>query len=202
MLRTAARRRQHRRDRIDRGAARRRGTACARVVHTRNRGYGDAVRTGIAAARMPWVLLTDADLQFDLSRARGLPAARRARRRRLGLAHPAPDRRCRRAAHAAAWNWLVRRDVPPAGQATSTAASSWCAASSCSGFALESSGGDDQHRAGRAAASPQGARIVESSASTTARGSRASRAARNPRVVAARVLRAGALRRSLHAARS
>jgi len=37
------------------------------VVHTRNRGYGDAVRTGIAAARMPWVLLTDSDLQFDLS---------------------------------------------------------------------------------------------------------------------------------------
>src|SRR6185503_17794384 len=28
------------------------------VVHTRNRGYGDAVRTGIAAARMPWVFMT------------------------------------------------------------------------------------------------------------------------------------------------
>jgi glycosyltransferase involved in cell wall biosynthesis len=37
------------------------------VRHERNRGYGCAVRSGIAAARMQWVLLTDADLQFDLS---------------------------------------------------------------------------------------------------------------------------------------
>src|SRR5438093_8426368 len=36
------------------------------VTHERNRGYGAAVRSGIAAARMPWILLTDGDLQFDL----------------------------------------------------------------------------------------------------------------------------------------
>jgi glycosyltransferase involved in cell wall biosynthesis len=36
------------------------------VRHEHNRGYGWAVRSGIAAARMDWVLLTDADLQFDL----------------------------------------------------------------------------------------------------------------------------------------
>lgn len=36
------------------------------VVHVHNRGYGDAVRTGIRSASMPWLLLTDADLQFDL----------------------------------------------------------------------------------------------------------------------------------------
>ena len=37
------------------------------VRHEHNRGYGCAIRSGIAAARMEWVLLTDADLQFDLS---------------------------------------------------------------------------------------------------------------------------------------
>jgi glycosyltransferase involved in cell wall biosynthesis len=36
------------------------------VGHEVNRGYGAAVRSGITASRMPWVLLTDADLQFDL----------------------------------------------------------------------------------------------------------------------------------------
>jgi glycosyltransferase involved in cell wall biosynthesis len=37
------------------------------VTHERNRGYGAAVRSGITASRSDWVLLTDADLQFDLS---------------------------------------------------------------------------------------------------------------------------------------
>ena len=36
------------------------------VVHTRNRGYGDALRSGIHAAKHEWVLLADADRQFDL----------------------------------------------------------------------------------------------------------------------------------------
>ncbi|MEA2149916.1 MAG: hypothetical protein QOD69_1746 [Solirubrobacteraceae bacterium] len=34
------------------------------VVHPENRGYGEALRSGIAVARQPWVLLIDADLQF------------------------------------------------------------------------------------------------------------------------------------------
>src|SRR4051812_2095283 len=36
------------------------------VVHSDNRGYGEALRSGIAAARLPWGLLIDADLQFDV----------------------------------------------------------------------------------------------------------------------------------------
>ena len=36
------------------------------VVHSAQPGLRRRVRSGIAAARMPWVLLTDADLQFDL----------------------------------------------------------------------------------------------------------------------------------------
>ena len=36
------------------------------IAHTVNRGYGDALRSGIDAARMEWVLLADGDLQFDL----------------------------------------------------------------------------------------------------------------------------------------
>jgi glycosyltransferase involved in cell wall biosynthesis len=37
------------------------------IVHERNSGYGAALRSGIAAASQPWILLTDADLQFDLT---------------------------------------------------------------------------------------------------------------------------------------
>jgi glycosyltransferase involved in cell wall biosynthesis len=78
------------------------------VVHPENCGYGTALRSGIEAARMPWVLLTDADLQFDLKQVEGfLPFAdshdvivgyRLARRDSLS-----------RRANAAAWNWLMRR---------------------------------------------------------------------------------------------
>ena len=35
------------------------------VVHAQTLGYGAALRSGIAAARMPWVLLADTGLQFD-----------------------------------------------------------------------------------------------------------------------------------------
>ncbi|HEY1540340.1 MAG TPA: glycosyltransferase family 2 protein [Solirubrobacteraceae bacterium] len=78
------------------------------VVHVRNRGYGDAVRSGIAAAAMDWVFLTDADLQFDLRELEDflehtvradVVAGWRVRRQ---------DRLHRRI-NAAAWNWLIRR---------------------------------------------------------------------------------------------
>ena len=36
------------------------------VAHERNRGYGEALRTGFLASRHDFVFFTDADLQFDL----------------------------------------------------------------------------------------------------------------------------------------
>jgi len=78
------------------------------LIHARNGGYGEALRTGIGAARMPWILITDADLQFELRELeRFLPSAGRAdlvlgwRILRRDPVH--------RRINAAAWNWLVRR---------------------------------------------------------------------------------------------
>jgi len=36
------------------------------ITHGRNRGYGEAVRTGLLASRLGHVFITDADLQFDM----------------------------------------------------------------------------------------------------------------------------------------
>src|SRR3954447_22693880 len=84
------------------------------VVHTRDRGYGDAVRTGIMAARMPWVFLTDADLQFDLAELEDfLPLAARADLV-VGWRILRRDPLNRRL-NAAAWNWLLPRGFPPPG---------------------------------------------------------------------------------------
>jgi glycosyltransferase involved in cell wall biosynthesis len=83
------------------------------IVHGRNRGYGDALRTGIATARMDWVLLMDSDRQFDVGDlARFLPAAEYADAL-WGRRVERKDTRARRAA-AAAWNRLVRTlyDLP------------------------------------------------------------------------------------------
>jgi glycosyltransferase involved in cell wall biosynthesis len=78
------------------------------VRHERNRGYGAALQTGLRAAVEPWVLLTDADLQFDLGQLeRFVPLTEEAdvvvgwRIDRKDPAH--------RRLNAAAWNWLVRR---------------------------------------------------------------------------------------------
>jgi glycosyltransferase involved in cell wall biosynthesis len=83
------------------------------VVHPSNRGYGGAVRSGLRAARMPWVLLTDADLQFDLRELESfVPLANHAdliAGWRIARQDP-PHRRL----NAAAWNWLMHKrfDVP------------------------------------------------------------------------------------------
>jgi glycosyltransferase involved in cell wall biosynthesis len=78
------------------------------VTHPEGRGYGAAVRSGIGAATMPWILLTDADLQFDL-RELDLFVPRAAR------ADLVVGRRARRAdplgrrLAGASWNVVVRR---------------------------------------------------------------------------------------------
>jgi glycosyltransferase involved in cell wall biosynthesis len=78
------------------------------VMHPQNRGYGAALRSGIEAARMPWVLLTDADLQFDLYEVEDfLPFSSSADLivgRRIARQDPWGRR-----VNAAAWNWLMRR---------------------------------------------------------------------------------------------
>jgi glycosyltransferase involved in cell wall biosynthesis len=78
------------------------------IVHRVNRGYGAALRSGIAAARMPFVLLTDADRQFDLDQLGVfVPLVADAdlvvgyRRRRQDPVGRRVNGRC--------WNWLVRR---------------------------------------------------------------------------------------------
>ena len=78
------------------------------VSHPANRGYGAAVRSGIDASRLAWVLLTDADGQFDFS---DLP--------RFVIDSPDYDMLAGYRAHrqdpwhrrvaAAAWKLLVRR---------------------------------------------------------------------------------------------
>jgi glycosyltransferase involved in cell wall biosynthesis len=58
------------------GAAIARDARIRLIVHAENRGHGVALRSGIAASRQPWVLLIDADQQFDFGELeRFLPVA-------------------------------------------------------------------------------------------------------------------------------
>ena len=77
------------------------------VMHPVNRGYGGALRSGIATAQMPWVMLTDADLQFDLSQLEDFLPFAGSHDLIAGFRIARQDPWNRRA-NAAAWNWLVR----------------------------------------------------------------------------------------------
>jgi glycosyltransferase involved in cell wall biosynthesis len=79
------------------------------VRHGENRGYGAAVRSGIAASTQPWILLTDGDLQFDLAELGAfLPHAAAGCDLVAGYRIDRADPLARRlAAHA--WNRLMRR---------------------------------------------------------------------------------------------
>jgi glycosyltransferase involved in cell wall biosynthesis len=78
------------------------------LVHERNRGYGAALRSGIAAARMPWILLTDADLQFDLMQLTEVSQLSDEFDLIIGRRTPRRDPLYRRV-YGHTWNWLVRR---------------------------------------------------------------------------------------------
>lgn len=99
-----------------RALAERAAAADARVrvlTHEHNHGYGAALRTGIAAARLAWVFLTDADLQFDLLELeRFLPLA--ADHDLVCGYRIARADRLHRRLNAAAWNALVHAlfDIP------------------------------------------------------------------------------------------
>jgi glycosyltransferase involved in cell wall biosynthesis len=78
------------------------------LAHDVNRGYGAALRTGIAAARCDWILLTDADLQFDLSELEHFVAPARSHDLVVGYRLARMDPVVRRV-NAYAWNLLVGR---------------------------------------------------------------------------------------------
>jgi glycosyltransferase involved in cell wall biosynthesis len=77
------------------------------LAHDGNLGYGAAMRTGLDAARMPWVLLADADLQFDLTQLRDFLALAPDNDLLMGYRIVRMDALHRRV-NAAAWNALVR----------------------------------------------------------------------------------------------
>jgi glycosyltransferase involved in cell wall biosynthesis len=78
------------------------------VSHPENRGYGAAVRSGFAASRSDWVLLTDGDLQFDLCELQGFLTPALDHDLVAGYRIDRADPVARRAA-AHAWNRLMRR---------------------------------------------------------------------------------------------
>jgi glycosyltransferase involved in cell wall biosynthesis len=77
------------------------------IVHAENRGYGEALRSGIAVAEMPWVLLVDADLQFDLAELTSFLLPARSADLVVGW-RILPQGPLGRRVAAALWNRLVR----------------------------------------------------------------------------------------------
>jgi len=66
------------------------------VHHGTNRGYGSALRSGLAAARHPWIFYTDGDNQFDLAELSGFWASREEADIIAGYRHPRRDSLLRR----------------------------------------------------------------------------------------------------------
>lgn len=76
------------------------------VTHAEQRGYGAAIRTGLAAARYDLVCFTDGDRQFDPGDLAHLVAALRGADVVIGYRRRRADPLARRLA-GAAWTWLV-----------------------------------------------------------------------------------------------
>ena len=83
------------------------------LAHEQNHGYGGALRTGISAARLAWVFITDADLQFDLRELEQFLPFAVDHELVVGYRITRADGLHRRA-NAAAWNALVHVmfDIP------------------------------------------------------------------------------------------
>ena len=88
---------------------RRRAPALKVVRHPRNRGYGAALRTGLASVRGEHVLLADGDGQFHIRALAALWARRHEADLVLGFRNPRKDPFLRRVA-----GWLYGRIVVPA----------------------------------------------------------------------------------------
>jgi glycosyltransferase involved in cell wall biosynthesis len=79
------------------------------LVHARVRGYGAAMRTGIGAARKPWILLTDAGLAVDPRELAQLLSG--AADADLLVSYPSPSGSFARRVATAARNLLIRRSL-------------------------------------------------------------------------------------------
>ena len=77
------------------------------VQHDRNRGYGEALRSGFLASRLDFIFFTDADLQFDMGELALLLPYAGTVDVVAGYRINRQDTLIRRI-NAHAWNWLVR----------------------------------------------------------------------------------------------
>ena len=77
------------------------------IHHETNQGYGEALKTGIRAARMDYVFFTDADLQFDITELSALLAHVPSYRAVIGYRAPRRDP-FMRLVNAWGWNRLNR----------------------------------------------------------------------------------------------
>jgi glycosyltransferase involved in cell wall biosynthesis len=77
------------------------------VHHPTSRGYGGAIKSGLAAARYEWIFYTDGDRQFDPEQITRLVAELGRGDVVIGYRHRRADRLVRRL-NGIAWNLLVR----------------------------------------------------------------------------------------------